>query len=32
MDYDKKCQFVDMNLLIDEKYCTMFPKSSMLGP
>ena len=32
MDYDKKCQFVDMNLLIDEKYCTMFPKSSMSGP
>jgi hypothetical protein len=21
-----------MNLLIDEKYCTMFPKSAMLGP
>ena len=32
MDYDKKCKFIDMNLLIDEKYCTMFPKSAMLGP
>ena len=32
MDYEKKCKFIDMNLLIDEKYCTMFPKSAMLGP
>ena len=32
MDYDKKCKFVDANLIFDEKYCTMFPKSAMLGP
>ena len=32
MDYDKKCQFIDSNLIFDEKYCTMFPKSAMLGP
>ena len=32
MDYDKKCQFVDANQIFDEKYCTMFPKSAMLGP
>ena len=32
LDYEKKCEHVNMNLLIDEKYCTMFPKSAMLGP
>ena len=32
MDYDKKCKFIDANLIFDEKYCTMFPKSAMLGP
>ena len=32
MDYDKKCSFIDLNLMIDEKYCTMAPKSAMLGP
>ena len=32
MDFDKKCKFVDTNLIFDEKYCTMFPKSAMLGP
>ena len=32
MDYDKKCNFVDKNLIFDEKYCTMYPKSAMLGP
>ena len=32
MDYDKKCKFVDANQIFDEKYCTMFPKSAMLGP
>ena len=32
MDYDKKCKFIDENLIFDEKYCTMFPKSAMLGP
>ena len=32
MDYDKKCKFIDTNLIFDEKYCTMFPKSAMLGP
>ena len=32
MDYDKKCKFIDANSIFDEKYCTMFPKSAMLGP
>ena len=32
MDFDKKCKFVDANLIFDEKYCTMYPKSAMLGP
>ena len=32
MDFDKKCKFIDMNLIYDEKYCTMYPKSAMLGP
>jgi hypothetical protein len=32
MDYDKKCKYVDANLIFDEKYCTMYPKSAMLGP
>ena len=32
MDYDKKCKYVDANLVFDEKYCTMYPKSAMLGP
>ena len=32
MDYDKKCKYVDANFIFDEKYCTMFPKSAMLGP
>ena len=32
MDFDKKCKFIDSNLIFDEKYCTMFPKSAMLGP
>ena len=32
MDFDKKCKFIDTNLMYDEKYCTMFPKSAMLGP
>ena len=32
MDYEKKCKFVDSNQIFDEKYCTMFPKSAMLGP
>ena len=32
MDYDKKCKFIDANLMLSEKYCTMAPKSAMLGP
>ena len=32
MDYDKKCDFIDTNLIFDEKYCIMLPKSAMLGP
>ena len=32
MDFDKKCKYIDTNLIFDEKYCTMFPKSAMLGP
>ena len=32
MDFDKKCKFIDTNSIFDEKYCTMFPKSAMLGP
>jgi len=32
MDYDKKCKYIDANLIFDEKYCTMYPKSAMLGP
>ena len=32
MDFEKKCQYVDTNQIFDEKYCTMFPKSAMLGP
>ena len=32
MDFDKKCKFIDANQIFDEKYCTMYPKSAMLGP
>lgn len=32
MDHNKKCEFIDMNLLYESKYCTMEPKSAMLGP
>ena len=32
MDFEKKCKFVDANQIFDEKYCTMYPKSAMLGP
>ena len=32
MDYDKKCKYVDTHQIFDEKYCTMYPKSAMLGP
>ena len=32
MPYEKQCEFIDMNCLIDQKYCTMFPKSAILGP
>ena len=31
-EYEKKCEAIDKNLMLDEKYCTMSPKSAMLGP
>ena len=32
MDFDKKCKFIAINSIFDEKYCTKFPKSAMLVP